>query len=144
MFFLKDLPSDDMIARVGAGLDIDPSRIRDRLGALRAASVLMRRIEQYLAMHGLSQTQFLVLMVIEREPARDSLQSSEIAARLDISRPVLSKTLATMERSGLIRRQGDGRRAPIAPTETGRARFDALLPGYFALLDPGPDAQNDP
>ena len=138
MFFLRDLPTRDMVAATTRALPgLDPDAILARLEELRRASLRLRRIEAFLAGHGLSQTQFLVIMVIVREPDRTELTPGEIAARLDVSRPVLSKALATMERGGLIARgvdKDDARRAGIAPTETGRARFDALLPAYFEAL----------
>ncbi len=143
MFFLRELPTRKMIGGITHALPgFDPDAVLLRLDDLRRASLRLRRIEAFLAGHGLSQTQFLVIMVIVREPERATLTPGEIAERLDVSRPVLSKALATMERSGLIARnpdKADARRAGIAPTDAGRARFDALLPGYFeALMADGP------
>ncbi|GIT90476.1 hypothetical protein JANAI62_00420 [Jannaschia pagri] len=151
MFFLKDLPTREMIEGLAgrfAGADADA--MLDELRLLRRASLRLRLVENYLTAQGLSQTQFLVLTVILREPDRDSLTSVEIAERLDVSRPVLSKTLATMERKGLIARQPHGqdkRCVLIAPTEAGTQTYLALLPGYCdALLAPLPDdgASKDP
>ncbi|SDZ13599.1 transcriptional regulator, MarR family [Jannaschia faecimaris] len=143
MFFLRDLPDLDMIAGFGPATGgADPDAILSQLNALRDASLRLRRIERFLSSHGFSQAQFLTIMVIVREPGRDALSPAEIAARLDVSRPVLSKMLVTMERNGLVTRladKTDGRRSEISPTTEGRARFDALLPGYFeALMSPLP------
>lgn len=139
--FLRDLPTPEMVERTTRGLPgIAPAAVIIRLQELRRASLRLRRIEAFLADHGLSQTQFLVIMVIVREPGRRALPAGEIATRLDVSRPVLSKALATMERHGLIARtahETDGRRTDISATPAGRARFDALLPGYFAALMEG-------
>ncbi|WP_179380506.1 MarR family winged helix-turn-helix transcriptional regulator [Jannaschia marina] len=138
MFFLKELPSPEMISGfTGSSGGASPDAVLARLTALRDASLRLRRIDSYLAGHGFSQTQFLAIMVIVREPGRDGLSPAEIAERLDVSRPVLSKMLATMERNGLVRRvahETDGRRSEIRPTDDGRARFDALLHGYFDAL----------
>ena len=148
MFFLKDLPTPEMINQfsdVTAGTSAEA--ILRQLTLLRDASRTLRRVEAYLADHGFSQTQFLTIMVIVREPGRAGLSPAEIADRLDVSRPVLSKVLATMERNGLITRiaqKDDGRRVEMRLRPEGQARFDALLPGYFAALMHEPEHRSDP
>lgn len=138
MFFLKELPTREMLQSVSGVLaGADPDAMLAALRALRRASLRLRAIEGFLASQGLSQTQFLVLTVIIREPDRDSLSAAEVANRLDISRPVLSKVLATMERNDLIERKPDktdGRRLDVIPTEAGREKFEASVPGYCAAL----------
>ncbi|WP_415401988.1 MarR family winged helix-turn-helix transcriptional regulator [Tateyamaria sp. SN3-11] len=108
------------------------------LGQLRAASVLLRRIDAFLRGHGLSQTQFLALMMIVREPERDSLSAAEIAVRLDVSKPVLSKALGTLSDKGMIAaarsQPADQRQTQLELTPKGHEVFDRLLPDYFALL----------
>ncbi|WP_147109018.1 MarR family winged helix-turn-helix transcriptional regulator [Tateyamaria sp. syn59] len=139
MFFLKELPDEDMIAGVTADLpDVSPTHILTVLTRLRAASVLLRNIEAYLRRHGLSQTQFLAMMMIVREPDRASLSAAEIAARLDISKPVLSKALGSLADKGLIgpatSQPADRRQTQLSLTPDGQRRFDQLLPGYFQQL----------
>ncbi|KIC50366.1 MarR family transcriptional regulator [Tateyamaria sp. ANG-S1] len=139
MFFLKDLPSEAMIRGVTADLpDVSPGHVLSVLSHLRAASVLMRDIEAYLRGHGLSQTQFLAMMMIMREPERTSLSAVEIAARLDISKPVLSKVLASLTDKGLIApaasQPADRRQKQLSLTPAGKQRFAQVLPGYFQLL----------
>lgn len=139
MFFLKDLPSTAMIEGVTEQVpDVSPPRVLHVLGQLRAASVLLRRIDAFLRGHGLSQTQFLALMMIVREPERDSLSAAEIAVRLDVSKPVLSKALGTLSDKGMIAaarsQPADQRQRQLELTPKGHEVFDRLLPDYFALL----------
>ena len=139
MFFLRDLPSAEMISGVAAKLpEVYPPRVLAVLTRLRAASVLLRDIEAYLRTHGLSQTQFLALMMIVREPDRTSLSAAEIAARLDVSKPVLSKALASLTDKGLIApasaQPSDKRQKQLSLTPDGARRFDTVLPGYFRIL----------
>ena len=97
----------------------------------------MRALEAYFTAHTLSQTRFLVLIVIDREPERNGLLASEIADRLDVSRPVVTDTVTAMTRAGLLGSApvtGDGRARRITLTPEGRAVLADLLPGYFALI----------
>lgn len=139
MFFLKELPSREMINGVMAEVDgVTPDRVNDVLQRLRAASVLLRDIEAFLRGHGLSQTQFLSLMMIVREPDRDSLSAAEIAKRLDVSKPVLSKAIGSLMDKGLIapatKQPADQRQKQLSLTEKGHEVFAGVLPGYFAIL----------
>ena len=139
MFFLKSLPSTDMIRGF---LDQHPGasaeNIQDALILMRRASVLVREIEQYFAKHGLSQLRFLVLIVIAREPERDSLRIHEIIDRVDVSKPVMTRTLAAMQKDGLITLSDDpddGRGKVVTPTQTAADTLTTLLPGYFEILN---------
>lgn len=147
MFFLKDLPTRQMIDGFAAKYDhVDPQRTNDALHLLRDASLLIRRIEKYLSCHGLSQTQFLILMVLHRDQSRDHHLATEIAEKMDVSKPVLSVALKTLLRNGLIDYRGktaDARAKPIQITAKGAATLDSLLPDYFRILqsDPADTAQ---
>ncbi|MEX0370369.1 MAG: MarR family winged helix-turn-helix transcriptional regulator [Tateyamaria sp.] len=139
MFFLKDLPSTEMIEAVTADVpDVDAQHVQTVLSHLRSASVLMRDIEAYLRGHGLSQTQFLAMMMIVREPDRTSLSAAEIARRLDVSKPVLSKALGTLMDKRLLQiahtQPADQRQTQLSLTDQGETAFSQVLPGYFALL----------
>ena len=148
MFFLRELPTRTMVEGVLGHLpEVRPDTVLSKLAMLREASLLLRRIESFLATHGLSQTQFLVLMVILREPDATALTPSAIAWRLDVSKPVLTKTLATMTQRGLIDRvepASDARTTPLRVSADGRALFAAVLPGYFAILQNGAGREKGP
>ncbi|WP_353175911.1 MarR family transcriptional regulator [Salinisphaera sp. T5B8] len=138
MFFLKDLPSRQMIERYTAQYDVEPARIAAGLETMRRASVMIRRLEAYFAEHGLSQLRFLFLVVIDREPDHATLTVGEITQRLDVAGPVVARTLRALLDAGLVHARKDARDARtkhIGLTAAGRARLTAVLPGYFAIID---------
>ena len=139
MFFLKSLPSTDMIRSfLDQHSGVSADNIQDALILMRRASVLVREIEQYFAKHGLSQLRYLILIVIAREPERDSLRIHEIIDRVDVSKPVMTRTLAAMQKDGLITLSDDpddGRGKIVTPTQTAADMLTNLLPGYFEILN---------
>ncbi|MDO9425917.1 MAG: MarR family transcriptional regulator [Methylobacterium sp.] len=148
MFFLKDLPTRQMLQSYGERYPgMDAEAVAGALRLLRRGSLLMRALEAYFTAHALSQTRFLVLIVIDREPGQGGagqggtgqggLLASEIADRLDISRPVVTDTVRALVRAGLLGSApvpGDGRAKRITVTPAGSAVLADLLPGYFALI----------
>lgn len=138
MFFLKDLPGRRMVERYAAdypNLDVDATLAA--LHAMREASLLIRRLESYFASHDLSQLRFLVLIVIDREPEREALSISEIIDRIDVSKPVMSRTLTKLEADGLIAigsNDDDARLKTVRLTSSGGAKLANLLPGYYEIL----------
>ncbi|MGB3469273.1 MAG: MarR family transcriptional regulator [Erythrobacter sp.] len=138
MFFLKELPGRHMVEGYAARFDnVDPDTVLGALELMRSASLLIRELEAYFAGHDLSQLRFLTLILIDREPKRTSLTASEIAERLDVSRPVVTRTLKSLERSGLIAiasDEEDGRSKKVSLSAAGSATLEAVLPGYFAIL----------
>lgn len=142
MFFLKDLPQAETVAGYTGSLS-DARTVVDELTALRRASLMLRALEQYFSAHGLSQQKFLILIVIDREQDRDSLRLSEIAQRLDVSKPVLHRTLRAMVAGGLLVARPDpedGRAEQIGLTPAGQTLLQQVLPGYFDILLKGPEA----
>ncbi len=138
MFFLKELPARDILDAYGRRFpQMDVPCVAAALELLRSASVLLRRLEAYFATHGLSQTRFLILILIDREPEAGGLTATDLAARLDVSKPVVSNTVQALLHEGLLEaapheRDLRSRRFRLAPA--GKARLDALLPGYYELL----------
>ncbi|MCH8622537.1 MarR family transcriptional regulator [Undibacterium sp. TS12] len=143
MFFLKDLPSRQTLQAYQAdypAMNID--RVDTALHMLRTASLLMRELDNYFASHDLSQLRYLILVVLDREKTMnkksEGLMASEIAGRLDVSRPVMTRTLQSLMQDGLLEAGGDssdGRARLIRLSRAGRARLHAVLPGYYQLID---------
>lgn len=138
MFFLKELPSREMLESYKERFPVlNVDDVNAALHMLRRASVLLRKIEAYFAKHDLSQTRFLVLVVLDREGAGGGLQAKEIAEKLDISRPIVTNTLKTMHRDGLLNISAhaeDGRAKWVALTDMGRERLNDVLPEYYAII----------
>lgn len=147
MFFLKQLPSRDMVNGYAQQMPgIDPGAILNALAMMRDASLLVRRLETYFARHDLSQLRFLVLIVIDREIDRRSLTAAEIAERLDVSKPVLTRALSRLVADGLVASKtdsSDGRAKQIALTKKGKRRLDSVLPEYFQKLASAMDQTPD-
>ena len=136
MFFLKILPDEASITRFTHSTD-QATKVSRSLQRMRSASLLIRQVDRYFSAYELSQLKFLILIVIERDPERTSLRASEIASRLDVSKPVLHRTIQTLIADGLLVAEKDpqDRRAEqLALTDTGRAKLATVLPGYFDLM----------
>ncbi|WP_310620864.1 MarR family winged helix-turn-helix transcriptional regulator [Flexibacterium corallicola] len=138
MYFLKELPTrmmiDRYVAQTGVGSTDD---IEQALSMMRSASELGRLLDTYFSAHQLSQLKFLVLVVIDREPETDSLRQSEINQRLDVSKPVLHRTISSMLSAGLLVRsedKEDSRAHRLALTDAGKQSLNAILPGYFQVI----------
>lgn len=135
MFFLKQLPSKEMLAKYASDLSHqEQDSVLEALAIMRKASLLVRNIENYFSANNLSQLRFLILVVIDREPDRTSLYAHEIAARLDVSRPVMTRTIQKLITDGLLTSSNDEidkRAKHIALTEKGQASLLQVLPGYF-------------
>ena len=128
MVFLPELPTRARLEGYAVRFpEMDPGTVGATLARLRWASLLIRSLEAYFARHRLSQTQFPIL--IDREPDRDSPLPSEIADRLDISRPIVSTAIKRLVGAGVRSRRSGlpaahwGAR-PAAPRST--VHFAAL------------------
>ena len=136
MFLLKELPSDEIMSAYARRYrEMDKAATRRALEMLQSASFLLRDLEKLFSQHGLSQTRFLILIVLEREGGR--LTGRQIRDRIDISRPVLTTTLKGLKREGCIgldEVEQDARAVEAVLLEAGRAKLAALLPAYFTLV----------
>jgi len=138
MFFLRELPTEMMIdgyvSKIGVG-DVDT--VSRALSMMRDASQLGRLLDAYFASHNLSVLKFHILMVIDREPDVDSLRQSEINQRLDVSKPVLHRTVASLLKEGLLVRSddpADSRTHRLALTHQGQTVLADVLPGHFETI----------
>ena len=98
---------------------------------------MVRQLETYFAEHQLSQLRFLILIMIDREPDRNSLTISEIIDRLDVSKPVMTRTLSRLVDDALVtieHNEDDGRAKLVRLTERGHTKLGEVLPKYFELL----------
>lgn len=138
MFFLNDLPSSDMIAGyVSKTKSGDVSQIETALKRMREASLLVRQIDKYFSETGLSQLKFLILVVIDREPNATSLRASEINQKLDVSKPVLHRTIQSLLMVGLLEQiddPEDRRASRLKLTDEGASKLLAVIPGYFDTI----------
>jgi len=83
--------------------------------------------EEALSQLGLHVSQELILFVLWRE---EGLSQSELAARLRVELPTLTKAVQRMERTGLLIRQADAQDTRVSRvylTEKGRALYTPAL-----------------
>ncbi|PHR28540.1 MAG: MarR family transcriptional regulator [Desulfotalea sp.] len=135
MFFLKELPTKAMLDKYTSALtNHEKNSIAEAFSIMRQASLLVRSINTHFSANNLSQLRFLILIVIDREPDRTSLYAHEIASRLDVSRPVLTRTLKRLIEEGLListHDETDKRAKNISLTKKGMTCLSKVLPGYF-------------
>jgi len=138
MFFLKDLPTRRMMERyAGRYPEMDLERTARTLVLLREASVLIRTLDAFFQEHGLSQTRFLTLIVLDREEDRTRYTIADLLDRLDVSKAVMTTILRGLQADGLVKvaaSESDRRAKEVAITDAGRARLARCLPGYFQII----------
>jgi DNA-binding MarR family transcriptional regulator len=104
------------------------------LGLLDVHSRVVRELDHQLEReHGLSLSTYSVLATLTRSPA-GQLQMSELADRILISRPGMTRLIERLERDGLVeRRRGgaDSRQVYAAITERGLARLGEAAESHF-------------
>jgi DNA-binding MarR family transcriptional regulator len=139
MFFLKELPTRQMLDSYQRRFpDMKIDMVETALLLLRQASLLLRELDAYFAKHNLSQLRFFVLIVLDRELENSGLMPSEMAARIDVSRPVMTRTLQTLSDDGLLdfgEHGEDGRAKLIRLTAKGKRILHKVLPGYYRVIE---------
>ncbi|KVA22268.1 MarR family winged helix-turn-helix transcriptional regulator [Burkholderia ubonensis] len=139
MFFLKELPSLKVLETYRErfpAMNVD--KVHAALHMLRRASQLMRELDNYFAEHELSTLRYLILVVLDREDSPDGLKASELADRIDVSRPVMTRTIQGMVDDGMLTYQSceeDARAKLVSLTRSGRNKLNRVLPGYYQLID---------
>lgn len=138
MFFLKSLPTRNVLIEYKKRFpNMDIEAVESALNLLRQASLLERHLDAYFSTQGLSQLRFLILIVLDRENRKASLKSSDIADRLDISRPVMTRTIQALEKAKAVcisEDEFDGRAKVVSLTDCGRSILHNSLPGYYDII----------
>ena len=138
MFFLKELPSRETLDRYHERFpDMQPEVIGEALHLMKQGSLLIRRLDEYFTGHGFSQLRYLILVVIDRQPDRDEMTVTELAANLDVSKPVMTRTLKGLAEDGFIDiaiHDKDRRVKLVRLTRAGRDKLAAILPGYYDTI----------
>lgn len=147
MFFLRELPTRQMLEGYRDRFPhMNVDAVANALTLLRRASVLMRRLDAHFAEHDTSQLRFLVLVVIDREPARCALTAGEIAARLDVSKPVMTRTMRALAEAGQVEIEAhgtDGRAKRVRLTSAGSEKLAEILPGYYRIIEEFMTSENN-
>jgi len=105
------------------------------LRLLQAADEFRAKLSgAFAAVHGLSVTEFLLLLHLERAPA-NRLPRVELAKRMHVSASTVTRMVAPMEKLGMVGRQADARDARltfVVLSEAGRRKLEEAL-ATFAL-----------
>lgn len=138
MFFLKYLPTQSLILNYSEHFPqgAEP-QISGKLEMLREASILLRNLEEYFRRADFSLTRFLICVVLDRAEASGGLQFSEVVDRIDVSPPVISRSLKALIDDGLVSVNTDADNKRIKRhhlTDDGQARLLSLMPGYYEIL----------
>ena len=122
----------DVLERVG-GLTIDLGAMAVIANAWRAAQAARSRLERrVLRPEGISWGGFSLLFNLW---ISGPMETRALAASMSCARPSVSSLCDTLERDGLVRREGersDRRLVRVELTAAGRARIEALYPRFNA------------
>lgn len=115
--------------------DDGPDVLRFHQRAMQLVRMLNHEVsDAALAANGVSHHEFLVLRVVLLGYDRPNA----IAARLAFSAPVVARSLAGLERQGLVEVEDDPddrRRRRVRPTPAGRERHDRTRADAVAIFD---------
>ena len=114
--------------------ELSPDQRAAWLGLLDVHNRVVKELDHELEReHGLSLSAFSVLATLTRSPD-GQLQMSELAARVLISRPGMTRLIERLERAGLVERHrggGDSRQVYAAITERGLERLGEASKSHF-------------
>ena len=137
MFLLQDLPTPETLSAFSTRYpELDPSAMRTCILLLQTGRSLQGEFDRFLAQHGLSQGRFLTLIVMHRTPDIPA-NPSDLAAKVGVKPASMTGLLDGLEREGLVERvphPSDRRKVNVRLGAKGKARLDAILPGYYAHI----------
>ncbi len=101
-------------------------RLHNRIGfrVTRLARIMEARLEKQIGEHGITRLMWCVLRGVGME---DVNTPSALADYICIARPAISRLLKTMEKKGLLERNGtdaDGRYTQVCLTTKGKQKMD--------------------
>ena len=107
MFYMQELPSRDLIEAVGRIFpELDPTAVEACYFLLRTGTDVLTAFDENLSRHGISQSRFIVLLLLKRLELRDladeEMSPSKLAEQAGVSRGTMTGLLSGLERDGLI------------------------------------------
>lgn len=138
MFFLKELPTLETLERYHERFPaMRPEVIEEALHIMKKGSLLIRSLDDYFTRNDFSQLRYLILVVIDRQKDRDEMTVTELVANLDVSKPVMTRTLKGLAEDGYIDiavHDKDRRVKLVRLTKAARDKLAAILPGYYETI----------
>ncbi|GMA14704.1 MarR family transcriptional regulator [Deinococcus metallilatus] len=115
--------------------DVNPDPMLTVIAVQRASHALQTALEAFFARHDLTPSAFDVLATLRRSSPPEGLTLGELAQRMAITPPAVTKRVDGLERRGWVVRQadaGDRRTVRAALTPRGREAVDHLLADHVA------------
>ncbi len=138
MFYLLNQPSEEQFVDLTRRYrDIDPMSMRVMITLLRTGGDLLAAFEKLLRGYGLSQSRFLALAVLNRNPDAP-MSPSELSAGVGVTRAGMTRLLDGLEREALVRREphaADRRMLNLQLTSLGRELLEKILPDYWRRIN---------
>jgi DNA-binding MarR family transcriptional regulator len=117
----------------GLGLDFSPISVITRLYRVRA--YLDIHLSEVFREHGLTSSDFAVLVTLRRAGELYQMSQSALMADLQLTSGTISVRIDRLQRAGLVRRDSDpadGRGVLVTLTPKGVEKFDAVAPAHLA------------
>ena len=139
MFYMRELPSRDLLESVAREFpELDPTAVEACYFLLRTGSDVLTAFDSNLSRQNMSQSRFIVLLLLKRIELRgergECAIPSKLADQAGVSRGTMTGLLAGLEREGLIERElhnGDRRMFSIRMTGKGKKALDRIYPDYY-------------
>ncbi len=136
MFELKNLPSYETLVEFAAIYhNPDIEGLQTWLVWAATTSEMLGEFEACLRLHGLSQSQFFVLLLLKRKP--DGLSIGALAEGVAVTSQTMTRLIDRMEAQALCRKQSDpdDRRVWIVVlTQDGERLLAQALPSHYAWV----------
>lgn len=137
MFMLKELPNDDVLARMSQEYtNLKPETVKSVALSLRIASDLLSTLDSYFDEFGLSQGRFMTMLLLKRD-GTPCLTPAELAAKAGVTRATMTGLIDGLERDSYVTRltrTDDRRKVDVALTEKGLRLLDQILPHHYTRM----------
>lgn len=136
MFELKDLPNYETLANFAKAYDNpDVDGLHTWLLWASATSEMLTAFDANLSLHGLSQTQFFVLLLLKRTPS--GLSIGALAEGVSVTSQTMTRVIDRMEAAGVCIKEADptDRRVWIVRMAApGDQLLGQALPSHYAWV----------
>ncbi|EHS55874.1 MarR family transcriptional regulator [Paenibacillus kribbensis] len=133
-FDLRDLPIRDTLQEFSMRIpEIDVSAAEAMLFFMRVSSSVFKVSSEGFEKFGISHGKFSILILLYRN-IQTGLLATELAEKVGVTKPTVTRLLDRLERDGLIMRfvhPSDRRMSIVKLTEQGTELMERLLPLHF-------------
>ncbi|MCB9638386.1 MAG: winged helix-turn-helix transcriptional regulator [Myxococcales bacterium] len=138
MFKLDELPTEEEIAVFSHEFPAcHGDAVMAFLTVMKKGSLLLEALDRYLQPFGFLHGRFIALVVLQRN-GKGEESASQLAAKLGIAKPTLTRMLASLESEALVEIrpcEKDRRNRYIRITKQGLKKLKEVMPGYYDLIN---------